>query len=239
MSEPEDSDVDPPTDGQSAPEPTDDVAESEEPEAGESEQSEGTASEEVDPEALIEAVAEHSDSLAEDVAALVEQNDALDAEVESLESELETAEERLERTRADFRNYKERAKRRREEEKERATEDLVERLLEVRDNLGRALAEDSESVESLREGVELTRKQFDRVLEEENVERIEPAPGTDVDPNRHEVMMRVESEQPGGTVASVYRPGYEMADKILRAAQITVAEEGATEDAEADRDDGE
>lgn len=192
----------------------------------------------LDPAALIDAVEEHDESLAADVAALVEHVDELESEVDRLESDLETAEERLERTRADFRNYKERAKRRREEEKERATEDLVERLLEVRDNLGRALAEESESVESLREGVELTRKQFDRVLEEENVERIEPDPGAEVDPNRHEVMMRVGSDQPGGTVTSVYRPGYTMAEQILRPAQVTVAEESDAERTEVEGADG-
>jgi molecular chaperone GrpE len=205
------------------------------------EQSEEETANQLDPAALIDAVEEHDESLAEDVAALVDQVDELESEVDRLESDLETAEERLERTRADFQNYKERAKRRREEEKERATEDLVERLLEVRDNLGRALSEESGSVESLREGVELTRKQFDRVLEEENVERIEPEPGAEVDPNRHEVMMRVESDQPGGTVTAVYRPGYAMAEQILRPAQVTVAEESDTEQAEEadeDRTDG-
>lgn len=153
----------------------------------------------------------------------------VEAELEALEDELEAVEERLEHTRADFRNYKERAKRRQDEIRERATEDLIERLLEVRDNLGRALTEESDDVDSLREGVELTRKQFDHVFEEEGVERIDPEPGTEVDANRHEVMMRVESEQPGDTIDSVYRPGYEMAGKILRPAQVTVAEEPPAE----------
>ncbi|MFB6153614.1 MAG: nucleotide exchange factor GrpE, partial [Halodesulfurarchaeum sp.] len=139
-------------------------------------------------------------------------------------AELEETTERLEHTRADFRNYKERAKRKQEEIKERATEELVERLLDVRDNLSRALEEETADVESLREGVKLTRKQFDRVLDAENVSRIEPEPGEQVDADRHEVMTRVESEQPEGTVASVYRPGYEMAGKVLRAAQVTVSE---------------
>ncbi|AOW80154.1 molecular chaperone GrpE [Halodesulfurarchaeum formicicum] len=175
-------------------------------------------------EDLIAAVASHDEELAESVGDLVDRVADLEDELETVESELETAEERLEHTRADFKNYKERAKRRQEEIKERATEDLVERLLEVRDNLGRALEEESGDTESLREGVDLTRKQFDRVLAEENVERIEPAVGADVDAQRHEVMMRVESEAPADTVASVYRPGYEMAGKILRPAQVTVSE---------------
>ncbi|MDR5657255.1 nucleotide exchange factor GrpE [Halodesulfurarchaeum sp. HSR-GB] len=186
-------------------------------------------------EDLVAAVAAHDEKLAESVGDLVDRVATLEDELETVESELETAEERLEHTRADFKNYKERAKRRQEEIKERATEDLVERLLEVRDNLGRALDEESGDTESLRDGVDLTRKQFDRVLTEENVERIEPEVGADVDAQRHEVMMRVESDAPTDTVASVYRPGYEMAGKILRPAQITVSagsEGDAAEDGE-------
>lgn len=175
-------------------------------------------------EPLLAEVAAHDEELAEDVGALLDRIPELEAELESLESELETAQERLERTRADFKNYKERAKRRQEEIKDRAAEDLVERLLEVRDNLGRALSDESGTADSLREGVELTRKQFDRVLAEEDVTRIEPEAGGEVDANKHEVMMRVESDEPEDTIASVYRPGYEMGGKILRPAQVTVSD---------------
>lgn len=193
---------------------------------------EGPPDEEEPDSNLVAEIAAHDEELAEAVGERLDHLEHLAAELESVESELETTEERLEHTRADFKNYKKRAKRRQEEIKERATEDLVERLLEVRDNLGRALDEESDDVESLREGVELTRKQFDRVLDEENVERIEPEPGTGVDPNRHEVMMRVESEQPPDTIDSVYRPGYEMAGKILRTAQVTVADGSTAEEDE-------
>jgi molecular chaperone GrpE len=86
------------------------------------------------------------------------------------------------------------------------------------------LNEESDNADSLREGIELTRKQFDRVLAEEDVERIEPEPGSDVDASKHEVMMRVGSEEPEDAIASLYRPGYEMAGKILRPAQVTVSD---------------
>ena len=187
---------------------------------------------------LLAEIAAHDEELAGSVGDLLDRIEMLEAEVESLEDDLDTAEERLQHTRADFKNYKERAKRRQEQIKDRATEDLIERLLEVRDNLGRALSDETENADSLREGVELTRKQFDRVFEEENVERIDPKPGTAVDATRHEVMMRVESDQPSDTIASVYRPGYEMVDKILRPAQVTVSE-GSEDDSTAAADGAE
>ena len=173
---------------------------------------------EVDEEAIAERVADRDpEEVAGEIAELRRRNDELEVEVEDLES-------RLKRKQAEFQNYKKRQKKRQEQERERATEDLVERLLEVRDNLKRALEQDEDA--DIREGVEATFRLLDDVLEGENVEPIEPDAGTEVDPQRHEVLLRVESDRPAGTVAEVHRPGYEMAGKVLRAAQVTVAEDG-------------
>ncbi|WP_394742049.1 nucleotide exchange factor GrpE [Natronococcus roseus] len=159
----------------------------------------------------------------------------LRAELEEAEAEIEDLESRLKRKQADFQNYKKRAKKRQEQMKDRATEDLVERLVGVRDNLKRALEEDSDDVESLREGVEMTMREFDRVLADEDVSEIDPEPGTETDPQRHEVMMQVDSDQPEGTVADVYTPGYEMGEKVIQNAQVTVSngELEAAEDGDA------
>jgi len=148
----------------------------------------------------------------------------LGGELADAEAEVEDLTERLQSKQADFQNYKQRAKRRQDEIRERATEDLVERMLDVRDNLDRALDEDSGDADGLREGVELTRNEFDRVLDSEGVEEIAPDPGADVDAQRHEVMMRVDSDEPEGTVAELYRSGYEMGGKVLRTAQVTVSD---------------
>ncbi|WP_232687532.1 nucleotide exchange factor GrpE [Halobacterium zhouii] len=213
------------------------VADGEETEAAaESDQTaeESTATEATDDDPSLSArVREVDDELADEVADLEARVEELEGELDEREAELAEARadvedltERLQTKQADFQNYKQRAKQRQEDIRERATEDLVERLLDVRDNLGRALEDDSDDVESLREGVKLTRKEFDRVLDAEGVDEISPEPGEDVDAQRHEVMMRVESDQPAGTVASVYRPGYEMGGKVLQAAQVTVSEDG-------------
>jgi molecular chaperone GrpE len=104
----------------------------------------------------------------------------------------------------------------------------VERLLDVRDNLQRALDQDDDA--DIRGGVESTLRQFDQELEREEVGRIEPAPGDETDPQRHEVLMRVASDQPEDAVADVHRPGYEMGGKVLRPAQVTVSEGPADPD---------
>jgi len=163
------------------------------------------------------------DDLGDEVADLEARAESLEGNLDDAESEVADLTERLQAKQAEFKNYKQRAKRKQDDIRERATEDLVERLLDVRDNLGRALDQDGDG-EGIREGVELTRKEFDRVLEGEGVSEIRPEVGDDVDATRHEVMMRVDSDRPEGAVEDVYRPGYEMGGKVLRTAQVTVSD---------------
>lgn len=175
--------------------------------------------------ALVEEIATYDESLAEQV---VELRNELDDQSDRVQ-ELETA---LKRTKADFENYKKRAQRRQEEIRERATEDFIQEVLSVRDNLVRALGQDDEV--DIRPGVESTLEEFDRILADEDVSVMSPEPGTEVDPTRHEVLMRVDDTYPEGTVAEVYRDGYEMGDHVLREAQVTVSTGESVEDSNAD-----
>jgi molecular chaperone GrpE len=174
-------------------------------------------------EDLVERVAESDpETIAREIASLRSaRHDAEDAAAE-YEAEAEELEEQLKHKQADFQNFKKRMDRKLEEEKARATEELVERLLDVRNNLVRALEQDEDA--DIRGGVRTTLDQFDRVLDAENVVAIEPEPGEEVDPQRHEVLMRVSSDRAEGTVDELHRPGYEMAGKVLQAAQVTVSD---------------
>ena len=174
-------------------------------------------------DALVDRVTDSdAEEIAREIATLREQTDTLESRIEELGSENEELEEKLKRKQADFQNYKKRMKERREEEKQRATEELVSRILDVRDNLDRALGQDEDT--DIRGGVESTLRQLDDVLQAENVAVIDPDPGEDVDPNHHQVLANVESDAEPGTIAAVHRPGYEMAGKVLREAQITVSQ---------------
>ncbi|MEF8883399.1 MAG: nucleotide exchange factor GrpE [Halapricum sp.] len=163
------------------------------------------------------------EEIADEIATLRFEVETLESDVAKYEEEVEDLRSRLKRKQADFENYKKRMEKRREQEKARATEDLVTRLLDVRDNLQRAVEQDEDT--DIRDGVESTLDQFDRVLEQENVTAIEPEPGDDVDPERHEVLVRMDSDQPAGKIAQVHRPGYEMAGKVIRTAQVAVSED--------------
>lgn len=164
-------------------------------------------------------------SIAEEIAVLRE-------EVAELQRERDDLESRLKRKQAEFQNYKKRQEKQREKEQARATAAIVEDLLEVRDNLSLAL--DQEEGADIREGVEATFRGLEDVLTGQGVEPIEPEPGTKTDPKRHEVLLRVESDEPAGTVAELHRPGYEMAEHVLRPAQVTVSE-GPTDGEQAER----
>lgn len=169
-------------------------------------------------DSLVERVAELDEGLAAEVEA-----ELADAEEEraAREDDIEELEAKLKRKQADFKNFKKRQEKKLADQTARATEDLVEKLLPVRDNLARALEQDADA--DIRDGVEGTLRELDRVLENEGAERIEPEPGQKPDPDRHEVLMRVESNRPAGTIDELYRPGYEMGERVVRTAQVTVS----------------
>lgn len=174
---------------------------------------------------LIDRVAESDpEAIATELASLRTRVEGLEGQLDAKDEQIEELESKLKRKQADFQNYKKRMEKRREEEQQRATEDLVSKLLDVRDNLQRAL-EQGEDVD-IRDGVESTARQLDDVFDAENVDAIDPEPGTDVDPHRHQVLARVDSDQPEGTIDDVHRPGYVMAEKVLREAQVTVSDGG-------------
>ncbi|GAB7090601.1 nucleotide exchange factor GrpE [Halorubrum luteum] len=183
---------------------------------------------ETDPEAtddttppLVDRVADHDEGLAREVAELEAELEETQEALEDRRAEVDELTSKIARVRADFKNYKERAKRKQAEIRERASESLVERITPVRNDLLRALDQDDDS--DIRPGVESTVEKFDEVLAEEGVEPIEPEPGEEVDPERHQVMLRVDSDRPQGTVDEVYEPGYEMGDRVIAEAQVTVS----------------
>jgi len=194
---------------ESAPEPTDS-------EDAEADVAETAGSELFEEEEEEEEIVE--DRPAEELEAEVER---LEAELDAKADEIDDLTDKLQRSRADFQNYKKRMEDKQAEMEARATEDLVSRFTTIRGNLVRALDQDEDA--DIRPGIQSTLDEFDAILQEENVEIISPDPGDAVDPQRHEVMMRVEGDQPEGTVVDVYQDGYEMAGKVLQEAQVTVS----------------
>lgn len=180
---------------------------------------------------VVARIASVDEALAAEVADRYDRIEELETALEERDDRIEELEHRLKRERADFQNFKKRSQDREEQARERAVIDLIEQFIEVRDNLDRALEQESDA--DIRDGVEATRDGFDTLLENENVDRIEPDPGDAVDPTIHEVVMRVNSDRPAGQIDEVYRPGYSRDDTVIRPAQVAVSD-GPAEESESE-----
>lgn len=106
----------------------------------------------------------------------------------------------------------------------RAKEDqrnLLRQLLEVMDNLERALAQPA-SAADLYQGVRLTRAQLEKVLAKAGVERMTVDSGQSFDPTYHEAVELRFAEVDEPTVAAVVQPGYLYENDLLRPARVIV-----------------
>jgi len=105
-----------------------------------------------------------------------------------------------------------------------AIENFAEALVPVKDSLEMALKLDTPSVESLKEGVEMTLKQLTAAFERNRLLEINPVMGEKLDPMRHQAISMVPAEQEANTIVSVLQKGYMIADRLLRPALVTVAQ---------------
>jgi len=106
-----------------------------------------------------------------------------------------------------------------------AVEGFAEALLPVRDALEMALKIDTPSVESLKSGVDMTLKQMASAFEKHKLLEVNPQPGEKLDPMKHQALSLVPAEQEPNTVVEVLQKGYMIADRLLRPALVTVAQE--------------
>lgn len=131
----------------------------------------------------------------------------------------------LARSQADFENYRKRARQEREDTARYGVERLLKALLPVLDNLERALAA-MPADGALRQGVELTSRQFGDALAREGVTPVE-AVGLPFDPRLHEAVTEEESgEHPEGTVLAEFQKGYRLHDRVLRPSMVKVSKRG-------------
>lgn len=106
-----------------------------------------------------------------------------------------------------------------------AIEGFAEALVPVKDSLEMALKVETPSVESLKEGVEMTLKQLNSAFDKGRLAEVNPTPGDKLDPMKHQAISMVPADQEPNTVVSVLQKGYTIADRLLRPALVTVAQE--------------
>ena len=149
----------------------------------------------------------------------------LNEKIRLKDEELANQKDTFLREKAELENFKKRLTKEKEDFVQFANERLLKELIQIEDNLERALEVPNATLESLKEGVEMIQKQFTTFLKNQKAEPIE-ALGKPFDPNLHEVLNQQESEEhEENTVIQEYSKGYTLNGRILRPAKVVIAKE--------------
>ena len=146
----------------------------------------------------------------------------LEARLAAANAEVETLRSDWLRAKADTENVRRRGAEDVAKAHKFGIEGFAGALLAVKDSLDAAMIVENTSVESFKEGVELTSRQLDSVFEKFAIRVLNPQ-GEKFDPHRHQAISQVESDQEANTVVSVLQKGYLLHDRVLRPALVTVA----------------
>jgi molecular chaperone GrpE len=141
----------------------------------------------------------------------------------ALQAQVAELSEQYLRAKADMENLRRRTEDEVAKVRKFAVESFAESLLPVIDSLEAGLAIQEATVQQIREGSEATLKQLQSALARNKVAEIAPAAGTKFDPHHHQAISMVPADQEANTVVSVLQKGYQIADRVLRPALVTVA----------------
>jgi len=156
----------------------------------------------------------------------------LQQEVTLKDAEIEELKDQILRIQAEMENLRRRTQRDLADAKTYAVSKFAHDILEVGDNLGRAIgavpedAADTPAVKALIEGVQMTDRSMMSTMERHGVKRLEPM-GEKFDPNFHQAMFEVpNTEVPHNSVFEVVQTGYSIGERVLRPAMVGVAKGG-------------
>jgi molecular chaperone GrpE len=157
-----------------------------------------------------------------------EEAEEVEDEIKKLQNEIAALNDKYARVHADFDNIKKRLEREKYQALEYAQEKFAKDLIPVVDSLGMAItaaeaeADAEELLAKLKEGVELTMKQFLTTLQKHGVTEVsEDEP---FDPNVHHAVQKVDSdEHESGEIVSTFQKGYRYKDRTLRDAMVMIA----------------
>lgn len=153
------------------------------------------------------------------------------ARIEKLEEQLEEKEEkikelkdRVRHLKADFSNYKKRQTDKKDEQVNKEKGELIKDLVPLYDNLDRAFKsfEKNNDKDSFVEGIEKIYAQFAEFLEKRDIEPIK-AEGEKFDPNKHQALMKVESDDHRhNEITEEFERGYTYKGKVLKPSKVKV-----------------
>ena len=172
-------------------------------------------------EQIIEEEIKQEETTCEATEENVEKEETLEEKVERLEQQLKDSEDKYLRVHADFENIKKRLEREKYQAIDYASEKFAKDLLAPIDSLEMALQsanaqlDAGELLNKLKEGIELTIKNFNTTFEKHNISKIET--DGEFDPNVHNAVMQVDSENhETGQIVAELKKGYMLKDRLLR-----------------------
>jgi len=175
-----------------------------------------------------------SDKREEELSTEEPQEQSINEEEQSVDPLVEAQEEAADwkdkflRAHADFENTKKRLAKDKSAAISYANESFSKDILAVMDSFDQALlsienAEEEESskvIEKMKEGVTLTYEQLKKILEKNSIREI--ACEGEFDPNLHQVIMQVDSdEHESGHIVQVMQKGYTIKDRVLRPSMVS------------------
>jgi molecular chaperone GrpE len=140
------------------------------------------------------------------------------------ETRLAEAQDAFLRAKADAENIRRRAQDDIAKAHKFAVEGFAEAMLPVKDSLEMALLVETPSIESLKQGVEMTLRQLSAAFEKNRLLEVSPQLGEKLDPMKHQAVSMVASEQEANTIVTVLQKGYMISDRLLRPALVTVSQ---------------
>jgi molecular chaperone GrpE len=164
------------------------------------------------------------------------------AKVNKLSREKEEYIDKWKRALAELENYRKRSEKHIEDTKKFALENILYELLSVVDNFERALLhiENSDSIDTLKTGVEMIYKEIRNLLNRYGVERIDSL-GKEYDPNFHEAIEMIdqkhdkEKKSNEHIVVEEILPGYTIHNRLLRPAKVKISDSEKMEEKNAER----
>lgn len=130
--------------------------------------------------------------------------------------------DKLLRMQAEMENLRKRTRREVADAHKFGVEKFATSLLDVVDNIERALEVEEGNEEAVREGLQLTLTSWHEMMKRFEVARID-AVGEQFDPHWHEALTQMPSDEPEGTVIAQHVAGYTLHGRLIRAAKVLVS----------------
>ncbi|HEX9953985.1 MAG TPA: nucleotide exchange factor GrpE [Allosphingosinicella sp.] len=177
----------------------------------------------IEQDGLQDTVNEEAETAGEEQGATQEQD-----RVAALTAELEEARQKVLYAQAETQNVRRRLEQEKLTAATYAATGFARDMLSVKDNLDRALAavpqdlREDERMKSLLTGIEATSRELDSIFGRNGIVKVE-AMGQPLDPNKHQAMVEIPSDEEAGTVVQEMQAGYMIKDRLLRPALVGVA----------------